>query len=39
MDLTTATDLGRVHKWMDESQPDLLVLGPLTGCEGLAEQR
>ncbi len=29
MDLTTATDLGRVHKWMDESQPDLLVLGPL----------
>lgn len=29
MDLTTASDLGRVHKWMDESQPDLLVLGPL----------
>ncbi len=29
MDLTTASDLGRVHKWMDEAQPDLLVLGPL----------
>lgn len=29
MDITGATDLGRVHKWIDEAKPDLLVLGPL----------
>lgn len=29
MDLTTAADLGKVHRWMDEAKPDLLVLGPL----------
>lgn len=29
MDLTTAADLGKVHRWMDEAKPDLVVLGPL----------
>ncbi|MEV8023689.1 DnaB-like helicase N-terminal domain-containing protein [Microbacterium sp. NPDC080220] len=29
MDITSAGDLGRIHKWMDEVQPDLVVIGPL----------
>lgn len=29
MDITGAADVGRIHKWMDDVDPDLLVLGPL----------
>ena len=29
MDITRANDLGQIHRWMDESHPDLVVLGPL----------
>lgn len=29
MDITKDRDLARVHQWMDEHEPDLLVIGPL----------
>jgi hypothetical protein len=29
MDLSRSADLGRIHRWMDLSKPDLVVLGPL----------
>jgi replicative DNA helicase len=29
MDITKAADLGRVHSWIDQAKPDLLVIGPL----------
>lgn len=29
MDITKPNDLGQIHRWIDESQPDLLLLGPL----------
>lgn len=29
MDLASPNDLGRIHRWIDEAKPDLLVLGPL----------
>lgn len=29
MDITKAADLGRVHSWIDQTKPDLLVIGPL----------
>ncbi len=29
MDITNPNDLGRVHRWIDEAKPDLLLLGPL----------
>lgn len=29
MDIVNAKDLGKIHRWIDESQPNLIVLGPL----------
>lgn len=29
MDITKSSDLGRMHRWMDEVDPQLVVLGPL----------
>jgi replicative DNA helicase len=29
MDITKPNDLGQIHRWIDEAQPDLLLLGPL----------
>lgn len=29
MDITKSTDLGRLHKWIDEVDPHMVVLGPL----------
>lgn len=29
MDITKSRDLGRLHKWMDEVDPHMVVLGPL----------
>lgn len=29
MDITKADDLGRLHRWMDDVDPQLVVLGPL----------
>ena len=29
MDITKPHDLGRLHKWMDEADPHMVVLGPL----------
>ncbi|GAA4762391.1 AAA family ATPase [Microbacterium gilvum] len=29
MDITKPNDLGRVHRWIDQAKPDLLVIGPL----------
>jgi len=29
MDITQANDLGKIHRWIDEAKPDLLLLGPL----------
>lgn len=34
MDITRAADIGRIHRWMDEVNPDLLVLGPLYRMTG-----
>lgn len=34
MDITTANDLGKIHRWIDESQPDLVLLGPLYRMTG-----
>lgn len=34
MDITTANDLGQIHRWIDESQPDLVLLGPLYRMTG-----
>lgn len=29
MDITRPNDLGQIHRWIDESKPSLLLLGPL----------
>lgn len=29
MDITKPHDLGKIHRWIDESKPDLVLLGPL----------
>lgn len=34
MDITRPDDIGRIHRWMDEVKPDLLVLGPLYRMTG-----
>ena len=34
MDITKPHDLGKVHRWIDESRPDLVLLGPLYRMTG-----
>lgn len=34
MDITRPNDLGRIHRWIDEAKPDLLLLGPLYRVAG-----
>ena len=34
MDITNANDLGKVHRWIDESKPDLVLMGPLYRMTG-----
>lgn len=34
MDITNANDLGRIHRWIDESKPDLVLMGPLYRMTG-----
>lgn len=34
MDITNANDLGKIHRWIDESRPDLVLLGPLYRMTG-----
>lgn len=34
MDISKAKDIGRIHRWMDDVRPDLVVLGPLYRMAG-----
>lgn len=34
MDITNPNDLGRIHRWIDEAKPDLLLMGPLYRMTG-----